>query len=352
MYDLTTGNSISIINAGSGVRSLSQYDLLNLQQGNRLNMAAQFNNFRLENTVYRMEWTGFNLADISINQPVAFKVMHYKKIVEYSRMSTVFKFNLVLINMGSCWDNATGMFTALVDGIYIFSFSVTTKAITDNVKMAIIPKNHDASMSCISSQTICMLKFSQLGTNEDQVITVSSSVVLKLNKNVSTFICSDLYNTNEYDQALFRGFLYSPPNSKFFVWSVLATNITELIKPSGIFSKIIVAFNKIVINTGNVIKCNDSCSVIIPTDGIYYVTVNTPPIRYAHVVLIVGPSEQREFTIAEDGQIMNCIQYEYSLVLKLAAFDNLSLRVGGYAFDNTIEEHNGLRFAGFLIALI
>ena len=349
MEDVMTGESTSIFSMKSKMCVLSRTDLRNLQPQSRLQMYSTYRYLVWEDDMYGMAWGGFNLNDISTNPPIAFSVVSYNNSLKINNrvinMTTssnttsytlIFNFNLVIVSTGQCWNNVTNTFTALVYGLYIFSFSANTKDKTACVSLVI------EHVKKTSFKLITMYLASKLTDGTDGIYFVSGSELVMMNAN-STAQIFTLLNKDRFDQASFRGFHYAPPNNTFVAWST--RNFENQVNHYS-ESKLRSFLSEDVINIGNVFRENDTSKAIIPKSGVYYVIFKACLVGNAKIGLYVDNRKQIE--IAVEGNQFAVSTYERNILLQLVAENSLSVRII-YGKIHMIKVIRPL-FAGFLIA--
>ena len=224
----------------------------------------------------------------------------------------LFKFDDILVNSGQCWNKTSYNFIAPVDGIYIFSFSAIT-TIAQNVKNDVVLVIEGKKIVNLS---IC--KTSKIFSHSS-VYTMCCSTVLMLTRDNYVYIRWEFYpNNDRYEQASFKGFLYAPPNNVSVAWSVSTRRHFSKLNFS---DQLDVAFTKVIVNVGRVFKENDTNKVIIPINGVYYVTVSACQPRDATIVLLVNGKKQMEIIS------FDYITQERSFLLHLTTGTSLSLRL-------------------------
>ena len=331
----------------------SRSDLRQFQGSSRLQMFSKYQYFVWEDGMHGITWGGFYINNISSDPPIAFNVVSNNMIEDDSYdtiMAEAFSFGLVLVNSGKCWNALTRTFTAPFDGIYYFSFSTITRMTHIKVvlKYGNILTNYTRQEWILRNHNILMtdqLHTSLLRSDDFVPITrsVSGSAILQIAKGVSAFIFKETY---DFTQASFRGFLYAPPNSKFVAW---CSQMTRDMK----FGEESIYFDTVSVDIGGVFKYIDKSVAEVPKGGIYYVNFNAICVAPYGIGLFVNNIKRLEIISydKDDGVFM---EYERSALLKLAAGDEMSLRVinftnaNGYMFAH---KQRGPVFAGFLVSL-
>ena len=315
--DSATGANTSIVKTKSTTKTLSQNNLFYVQPLSKLKIFAQNAINLTQVNLHALTWSGFYIETISSTPPIAFSVA---RLNESLLPNKALAFNVVYINIGQCWNDSTYVFIAPVSGVYIFSFSCTTKRLLGDINM-VINNAHITPIQTSSLQKSTMIIGVHGTTSINSVISVSGSAVIKLYKNDSAFIAKD--SRNDYSQASLRGFLYSPVSDMFIAWSA------RLVKEEKRFTFDVLDdfnFEDISLNIGDVFKGDKNSTVIIPVDGIYYVTFQTAMIPSATITLSINGTELNEITLIEvSDKTYASGSYERSLLLQLTSGNKLSL---------------------------
>ena len=353
MYDILTTIRTSVIDDRKrSARLAAQSDLRHLSSLNTLKMFLQWD-YLLETEEWNyliLTWIGFNIDNISTVPPTAFNVMRKNGVWNASSLANAFLFDIVLVNSRKCWNDAQSTFTAPVEGVYIFSFSATITSGSIN-SLIILHKmqRHVTEPKQNSTVSIIPLCSAYLSESNVDVISVSGSAMVMMAVNDFVFIFSN--TLNNYIQVSFKGFLYSPANNLFIAWSTrFDWNISREIQ-FDVNNRVEIVFSDIVLNIGNVIRNNDKSKMILPIDGIYYITCKTSEMLPAvSIIMLVNRKKSNQVLISGNTAKSN-LSHEQSFVSKHAANDILSFQIGlQKKFSATV--YNALCVTGFLIAPI
>ena len=145
-----------------------------------------------------------------------------------------------------------------------------------------------------------------------------------LNKGDLIFIsCSRQLDPSTFDEATFRGFLYSPSGNMSVVWSAkhckkLSSQATELNQQN-------FAFSTILIKTGQAFKESYTSKVVIPTSGVYYFTfrlklIENPGNKISLVFLLVNERKKLEISSNFSDRTTKSDICERSILLQLTVF--------------------------------
>ena len=331
MRDVTAENSTTGVTTTKTFLSLhSLNDLRCLQPASRLQMFSQYSFFVWQAEMNGMTWGGFNIDDISTNPTIAFNVMRRSGELGMHSQNTPLKFDIVLINSGQCWNDSNFIFTAPAEGVYIFSFSTSTTVSYVNIALAI-------NANTKFKDVIKLGQMNVYGKKENTVKAISVSAVVKLQRDDTVFIqLTDLVRKDIIGRTAFKGFLYAPPNNSFVAWSATRQF------PSPIDSVAIISCY-VSVNIGNVLRKRGS-EVIIPTDGVYYVTISAYLFQNNTFALLIDGRKHTEITSGDFALVTR----ERSFLLRLMAGNILALRL---LTKTKTSLHLGLSFAGFTVHL-
>ena len=340
--------------------AFSRSDLRHLQESSRLQMFSKYQYFVWEDGMYGITWGGFYIDNISSDPPIAFNVVSNNRIEKASFdtvMAEAFPFDLVRVNYGKCWNAITHTFTAPFDGIYFFSFSTIATVSKVNVVLQY------GNISAIANYTLRerlyikdSISLMEIGLHASSLMadyyamnvrSISGSTILEMTTGQSAFIFRKFNEECDFTQSSFRGFFYAPPTSKFVAWTAKMT------RDWNTFNQESIPFDIISVNIGGVFKNSNKSIVVIPKEGIYYITLNVNCVTPYKTALYVNKIKYFEvIAYKKDGGAF--MGYERSALLKLAARDGMSLRVISTKIKNEygkVFEQSGPVFTGFLISL-
>ena len=355
MRDIATGDISGISSSRNILSVLSRSDFRYLQPSNQLQMFSEYS-YLVSRDVKSISWGGFNINDMLMNPLIAFSVVQTNNTFDtvdhnnskiFSGLYNQFAFNVVLVNLGQCWNDTTNTFVAPVRGAYIFSFSANTNNFFVLAYLIII-ENFSKQVRIIplylSEKSVKDGTTHSISGSEIVMLDISDSVCLSLSLTTGTY--ADFYKLTS-----FRGFLYSAPHNFSVIWSArlfskFESNTGE---SSNIFEneKLDLTFKDITINIGNVFLKNDSKKVIIPINGVYCITIKASLPTNAIMALFVDESKLLEIISDLDNRYSRAT-YERSFILHLAVGSSLSLRLilGSILYDYSQSPS----LAGFLIA--
>ena len=344
MRDIVTETSTDVQSTKSKSCALSRNDLRTLLPQSRLQMFSLYSYVVWKEDMYGMMWGGFNINDISTNPPIAFCVVRFRKLIlaTFSPTYKYFDFDVIQVNSGQSWNGRTHIFTAPVDGVYIFSFSASTERKLVFLNMVI---NYNRTGGLLPNDMSSQNKILMCSSNRDNVIqTVSGSAVVMLNKSDSAFIereqdGSDM--TDDYSQASFRGFLYAPPQNMTVAWSAQLNSYD----PDKINNALALSFDDIVFDIGNVFARHDKSKITVPIGGVYYVTFKASLTLYNTAIVALFVDEKHLIEVRNEDDIRSYpTTYERSILVQLAVSNKLSIRL----ISGTSPL--ALTFTGFLVA--
>ena len=225
MRDITTGDISSISSSRNKLSILSRSDFKHLQPSSQLQMFSEHSYSVSKEGLKGISWGGFNIDEISMNPLIAFSVIQTENmfdtidhIIYSGRFYQQYIFNVVLVNLGQCWNATMNMFTATVRGAYIFSFSANTN--NSNVLANLIILNDFSKQ--FESKTISLYSSQILIDGFSH--TISGSEIVMLNKGDLTFLNFGLTKITlaesyrDFRQTSFRGFFYSVPHNLSVIW--------------------------------------------------------------------------------------------------------------------------------------
>ena len=345
MYDDSANALTRIIdNKNNSALYISQSDLRNLQKQNSLQMMFQCDSSNtIGSIVMFLVWEGFNIDKITVMPPIAFNVVRQYGVWAANSQETVFPFDNVLVNSGKCWNGSANMFMAPVKGVYIFSFSATIKYGSINA-LLMIDKMTTPSLGPkkgLSQIPLCSAYLTK--PNGDDISISGSAVVMMLAKDFAFVYNSISIN---YIEMSFKGFLYSPPNSLFIAWSARLDLIDATKNEFPVDNQGNIIFSDIVLNIGNVFRSNDISKVVLPIDGIYYITQKiSQSVPIGAITNLVNGVVQDGITINSQD---NNMTFEVSEMKNYSAGDSLSFRISlPTGFPASVCY--ALYFTGFLI---
>ena len=347
MHDIATEERTSILGHMNTENVLSRSDLRNLKADSRLQMISK-------NPYLDTIWGGFSINEISTNPPIAFHVVRHNSIFVNTKFddqnfvqdarNLIFKFNKILVNSGQCWNIEKHIFTAPVDGVYIFSYSMTIKAWRVKIEMKQII--HEGNKTVSVNKRILLESHKD---DTDKVFeTVSGSTIEMLNEGDSIFIArfENLY-VNIYDQASLRGFLYKPTAHVNAVWSARNSPYAKIDNNHDI------EFTDIFINIGDVFKKQDQnrIQLIIPASGVYCVILKTALPPNNEIALFINDvMTQLKIKYKLKHKLHLLETYERSLLVQASVNDSLSVQLLTTYNDQASGYH--IYFAGLIIVPI
>ena len=337
MCDVKEGGKCTDIYASNNKMSVSsQNDLRFVLPQNQLQMFSQYRHNKRKNVSYGMVWGGFNIELISTNTLIAFNVVKRNGVGAINhaisaKMLYVVQFDVVLINSGYGWNEATHTFTAPITGIYILNFSTIT-AISAEIRLV------TQTVTAVYERPCPVLCY------ETSLETVTCSFVVKLEQGGSAYV--KWFSTDySYHQVSFRGFLYAPSSHASIAWSAVSKN------PNVTKAHNDLDFDNVLVNSGEAFKFFDTSKVIIPRSGIYYVIFQTYhlPVDFANALFVNRTKHIEIITGSEPTRNRNSL-LERSILLKLVAGTRLSLqRTKPTIFVSNKNPLLRLYIAGFLV---
>ena len=315
LRDVITGDKAFIFVSEFKMGVIAQNYLGSVQPESRLQMFSQCPYYVWEQSMIGMSWGGFNIDNLSPSSPVAFSVLKHSSLLGNFAVSpprSPFQFDVVFINSGQCWNEALHTFTAPVNGIYIFSFSTITTISNLEVILIINGKQSVPSHFCR------MITYFVDG----EVLTICCSIVLLLTGGDSVYISWNFRpQIDRYEQASFKGFLYAPPNNMSVVWSAAISRPSKL----SVDDQRDITLTDVIINVGGVFRGNDTSKVIIPINGVYYVTFRA--LQPINVTAALFVNRRKHMEIISVGYFMHTLTLERSFLLHLTTGNSLSLRL-------------------------
>ena len=358
MSDIFTDTDVNIFSNNSVECILSRDDIRHISTQSNLQMFSKHEPCNATGDILVMTWSGFRINDVTNDPFIAFSVTEFQASmnVTFFEPNTLYiQFSNILLNQGNCWNTEKHAFISPIEGIFLISASldVTKKAlvmveilsssVTNTDKQQPL-RNGEKSLVTVSRNHPLILHRSFQHTDITQ--TVSGSAVVQLVTNDSLMISTEAEYENLIDKISFKGFLYAPLNNNSVAWSVrlrVENKQQQIESFDDIMLSGIISYE--IFSNANDAFNNKTNLLVLPTDGVYYVTFS---VLVGTSTSVTGTLLVNNIAIADvfisrgDG----FTTYERALLLQLMTGDRLSVKLR--KADNDLK-YAIIYFAGLLI---
>ena len=187
---------------------ISNVAIIHMTEGDTLNVAAGPQTSLTADAGKPTYWSIFEIDDIGGSVPSIFSVA-YDRSDENPTLPL--QFDYIMVNEGSDYDPATGIFAPTTSGIYLLSMS----AAVENTNST---RNIDFTMSCAGScdsTTTLLTKLTRNHDNYKGIDGMSRFVLMGLDAGSEITVHSNApFYSSEHLQTSFSGFLFDPAQDK------------------------------------------------------------------------------------------------------------------------------------------